>query len=51
MRIGTLKEIKNNENRVGLTPEGTKELVTHGHEVFVQKTAGNGAGFSDEEYI
>ncbi len=50
MKIGIPKEIKNNENRVGATPAGVKELVAHGHEVFVQHTAGEGSGFSDEEY-
>lgn len=51
MNIGVLKEIKNNENRVGLTPKGAAELVAHGHKVFVQVGAGVGAGFSDEEYV
>ncbi|MDE6442970.1 MAG: alanine dehydrogenase, partial [Muribaculaceae bacterium] len=50
MKIGIPKEIKNNENRVGATPAGVKELVAHGHEVFVQHTAGEGSGFPDEEY-
>lgn len=50
MKIGIPKEIKNNENRVGATPAGVKELVAHGHEVVVQHTAGTGSGFSDEEY-
>lgn len=51
MIIATLKEIKNNENRVGLTPYGVKELVAEGHEVIVQEAAGLGSGFSDSEYI
>lgn len=51
MKIGIPKEIKNNENRVGATPAGVKELVNHGHELYVQHTAGEGSGFSDEEYI
>lgn len=51
MIIGIPKEIKNNENRVGCTPAGVKELVKAGHEVYVQATAGIGSGFSDEEYI
>ncbi|MCH5318619.1 MAG: alanine dehydrogenase [Paramuribaculum sp.] len=51
MIIGVPKEIKNNENRVGVTPAGVKELVSKGHHVYVQKTAGEGSGFSDEEYI
>lgn len=50
MKIGIPKEIKNNENRVGATPAGVKELVRHGHEVYVQHTAGEGSGFPDEEY-
>ena len=51
MKIGIPKEIKNNENRVGMTPAGVRELVKHGHEVYVQHTAGEGSGFSDEKYI
>ncbi|MGQ1788171.1 alanine dehydrogenase [Saccharicrinis sp. GN24d3] len=51
MKIGIPQEIKNNENRVGVTPAGTSELVKHGHEVFIQTTAGNGSGFTDEEYL
>jgi alanine dehydrogenase len=50
MKIGIPKEIKNNENRVGMTPAGVVELIRHGHEVFVQHTAGEGSGFSDEKY-
>lgn len=50
MIIGVPKEIKNNENRVALTPAGTQELVKRGHTVYVQNTAGAGSGFSDEEY-
>lgn len=50
MKIGIPKEIKNNENRVGATPAGVKELVAHGHEVYVQHTAGEGSGFPDSEY-
>lgn len=51
MIIGVPKEIKNNENRVGLTPAGVSALVKAGHQLFVQATAGNGSGFSDEEYM
>lgn len=51
MIIGVPKEIKNNENRVALTPAGTQELVKRGHAVFVQTTAGVGSGFSDDEYL
>lgn len=50
MKIGIPKEIKNNENRVGMTPDGVAELVKHGHEVLVQHTAGEGSGFADTEY-
>ena len=50
MKVGIPKEIKNNENRVGMTPSGVAELVKHGHSVVVQHTAGEGSGFSDEEY-
>lgn len=51
MKIGIPKEIKNNENRVGATPAGVKELVANGHELYVQHTAGEGSGFADEEYV
>ncbi len=50
MIIGVPKEIKNNENRVALTPAGAKELVKRGHELYVQSTAGEGSGFSDADY-
>lgn len=50
MIIGVPKEIKNNENRVGLTPAGVSAFAKSGHKVFVQATAGLGSGFSDEEY-
>ena len=50
MIIGIPKEIKNNENRVGMTPAGVKELIAHGHKVYVQHTAGEGSGFADAEY-
>lgn len=50
MIIGVPIEIKNNENRVALTPAGAKELVKRGHEVYVQTSAGVGSGFPDEEY-
>lgn len=51
MIIGLPKEIKNNENRVALTPVGVKELVDRGHTVYVQMSAGAGSGFSDEMYV
>lgn len=50
MIIGVPKEIKNNENRVSLTPAGAKELVKRGHSVYVQHNAGEGSGFPDSEY-
>jgi alanine dehydrogenase len=50
MVIGVPKEIKNNENRVALTPAGASELRKFGHTVYVQTEAGVGSGFSDEEY-
>ncbi|MFV0506721.1 MAG: alanine dehydrogenase [Bacteroidales bacterium] len=50
MIIGIPKEIKNNENRVAITPAGAAELIAHGHQVFVQKTAGVGSGFPDYRY-
>ncbi|MBB5172589.1 alanine dehydrogenase [Texcoconibacillus texcoconensis] len=51
MMIGVPKEIKNNENRVALTPAGVDALVQAGHNVYVETTAGFGSGFSDEDYI
>lgn len=50
MIIGVPKEIKNNENRVGMTPAGVAELVKQGHTVYVQASAGTNSGFADEEY-
>jgi alanine dehydrogenase len=50
MIIGVPKEIKNNENRVALTPAGAKELIKRGHTVYIQHMAGNGSGFSDAAY-
>lgn len=51
MIIGVPKEIKNNENRVALTPAGAVELIKRGHDVYMQSTAGEGSGFSDNEYM
>jgi alanine dehydrogenase len=51
MTIGIPKEIKNNENRVALTPAGTQELVKRGHAVFVQTAAGAASGFNDDAYV
>lgn len=50
MIIGIPKEIKNNENRVSLTPAGAQELIAHGHTVYVQHNAGINSGFPDEAY-
>lgn len=51
MRIGVVKEIKNNENRVGLIPAGVDACVRKGHEVLVEKSAGIGSGFSDDDFV
>ncbi|MEL6708057.1 MAG: alanine dehydrogenase [Pseudomonadota bacterium] len=51
MRVGCPTEIKNHEYRVGLTPESARELVTHGHEVWIQSGAGHGIGAFDEDYV
>ncbi|MFV0441404.1 MAG: alanine dehydrogenase [Lachnospirales bacterium] len=51
MRIGVPKEIKNNEGRVSMSPASVNEYVVNGHEVFVEKSAGIKAGFTDEEYV
>ncbi|MCC5929391.1 MAG: alanine dehydrogenase [Cyclobacteriaceae bacterium] len=51
MIIGVPKEIKNNENRVALTPAGVKEISKRGHTIYVQKGAGESSGFIDELYI
>ena len=51
MKIGLPKEIKDNEYRVGLTPAGVHALTAAGHTVYVQKSAGEGSGFADEQYV
>jgi alanine dehydrogenase len=51
MKIGVPKEIKNNEFRVALTPTSVQILVDQSHDVYVQASAGNGIGFTDEDYI
>lgn len=51
MIIGIPKEIKNNENRVAITPAGVNALVKAGHKVLVETCAGEGSGMEDEEYI
>ena len=50
MKIGIPKEIKNNEFRVAITPRGVEKLISHGHEVYVEKNAGINSNFSDNEY-
>ncbi|MBN2765850.1 MAG: alanine dehydrogenase [Paludibacteraceae bacterium] len=51
MRIGVPKEIKNNENRVALTPGGVITMLKNGHSVYVETTAGVNSGFTDEDYV
>lgn len=51
MNIGVPKEIKNNENRVAMTPAGVVALKNAGHEVYIEKGAGLGSNFTDEQYI
>jgi alanine dehydrogenase len=51
MRIGVPREIKNNENRVAMTPAGVVNLVKFGHQVFIEDNAGAGSGFTNEQYI
>ena len=50
MIIGLTKELKNNEYRVGMTPDNVADYVAHGHTVYVETGAGVGAGFADAEY-
>jgi alanine dehydrogenase len=50
MRVGVPKEIKDHEDRVGLVPSSVAELVHHGHEVLVERSAGMGAGLGDDQY-
>ena len=51
MKIGVPKEIKPQENRIGLTPESVKTLVSEGHEVIVENNGGFEAGFENDQYI
>lgn len=51
MKIGCVKEIKKYEFRVGLTPDNVKSYAAYGHEVYIEKNAGTGSGFTDDEYI
>ncbi|SIN93297.1 alanine dehydrogenase [Salinivibrio sp. ES.052] len=50
MIIGVPKEIKNHEYRVGMVPASVRELISHGHSVYIETNAGNGIGFSDDDY-
>lgn len=50
MIVGVPKEIKNNEYRVGMTPGGVREFVHHGHDVLVERSAGEGSSFTDDAY-
>ena len=50
MKVGCVREIKNNEFRVGLTPDNVKAYVAAGHEVFIERGAGIGSGFPDADY-
>jgi len=50
MKIGVVKERKDGENRVGMTPDGVKTLLDAGHRVIVERNAGTGSGFEDREY-
>ena len=50
MKVGIVKEIKNNENRVAIIPASVKEFLRYGHEVYIECGAGVGSGFRDEEY-
>lgn len=50
MKVGCVKEIKNNEFRVGLTPDNVKSYIAAGHEVLIERGAGEGSGFADAEY-
>lgn len=50
MKVGCVREIKNNEYRVGMTPDNIRTYVAHGHTVYIEKSAGAGSGFTDIEY-
>lgn len=51
MRVGCVREIKKQEYRVGLTPGNVKDYIHAGHEVYIEKDAGVGSGFSTAEYV
>ena len=50
MKIGVIREVKDKENRVALTPDGAKQLIADGHSIVLEKDAGIGSGFSNDEY-
>ena len=50
MKVGVPKEVKNNEYRVAITPVGVHELAAHGHQVYIERGAGEGSSIHDEEY-
>ncbi|MBW1776371.1 MAG: alanine dehydrogenase [Deltaproteobacteria bacterium] len=50
MQVGVLKEIKRKENRVAMTPAGVEQMISRGHKILMETTAGEGSGFSDEDY-
>ncbi len=51
MIVGCVKEIKVEEYRVGMTPDNAYEYINHGHKVLIEKSAGVGSGFEDQQYI
>ena len=51
MKVGLPREVKNNEYRVAITPSGVRELVAHGHDVFIEKDAGVGSSITDDEFV
>ena len=51
MKVGIPREVKNHEYRVAMTPAGVRELTSHGHEVFVEKGAGDGSSLTDDVYV
>ena len=50
MKIGVPRETKDNEYRVGMTPDGARQLITDGHQVLIERGAGVGSGFPDAAY-
>ena len=51
MKIGSVKEIKKYEYRIGLTPDNVKSYVAAGHQVYIERNAGVGSGFMTEDYV